>query len=278
MRQESGRSFSLGLLKNESALGHYIGTGLYHTDMHPTRDQIAFSYIADLLGYDIATLPISADPGFGWGGAMGSAQFIPSTWVCYGGLVNVRTNTCEMVDPLIQSTQSMRVGSTGADVKRVQQFLNANGFTIAQEGPGSPGNESGEYTDAVAAAVTAFQEHYSASILEQYGYTQGTGVVGPATRKAINRIDFYSGPWQYHPRRDIIRRFTKNTVPSNPWNPRDAFFASALYLRNLGAAYDECKAARRYYAGPYWEIPAALNYCRSVVSHARFFEEERVVR
>ena len=265
--------FLLGLIKNESALGHNIGGGVYRTAMHPTRDQTVFPNITDVLGYNPDAVPVSANPGFGWGGAMGSAQFIPSTWVCYGGFVNAQTNTCEMTDPLIQSPKKLVVGSAGADVRRLQEFLNTNGFSIAKDGPGSPGNETETYTHAVAQAVIAFQEHYADRILEQYNRTRGTGSVGPATRNAINQIDFYAGPWRYVAERDIIRRLTHNTTPSDPWNPRDAFFASALYLRNLGAVSDECEAARRYYAGSNWESRIALNYCRAVVSNARAFEE-----
>ena len=266
--------FLLGLIKNETALGHNIGTGTYTTAMHPTRDQTVFPYITETLQYNPDTMPVSANPGFGWGGAMGTAQFIPSTWVCYGGFVNTHTNTCEPVDLVIQSPKTLRVGSTGPDVLRLQQFLNKNGFTIADTGPGSPGNETDRYTHIVAQAVIKFQEHYADRTLKQYGRTRGTGTVNPATRNAINQIDFYAGPWQYDAKRDLIRHFTKNNRPSNPWNPRDAYFASALYLRNLGAATDECKAARRYYAGSNWESRIALNYCRAVISNARAYEKE----
>src|SRR5680860_1194660 len=34
---------------------------------------------------------------------------------------------------------SMGIGSTGAEVMELQQFLNANGFTVAVAGAGSPG-------------------------------------------------------------------------------------------------------------------------------------------
>jgi len=31
---------------------------------------------------------------------------------------------------------------TGDDVKKLQEFLNTNGFKLADSGPGSPGNET----------------------------------------------------------------------------------------------------------------------------------------
>ncbi|MBI2409720.1 hypothetical protein HYV30_01620 [Candidatus Kaiserbacteria bacterium] len=85
---------TLGVLKQETNLGENLGTGTWRTDMHPTRDQPVFVYITQVLGLDPNTMPVSRKPSYGWGGAMGPGQFIPSTWVCYGGFVNVNTNTC----------------------------------------------------------------------------------------------------------------------------------------------------------------------------------------
>ena len=205
---------------------------------------------------------------------MGPAQFIPSTWVCYGGLVNTKTGTCGFNGDLIKTRDTLRIGSKGADVKRLQKFLNQNGFTIAQSGSSSPGKETATYTDEVAGAVKKFQERYASRILRPYGYTRGTGSVGPSTRAAVNQISFYSGPWQYRSDRDLIRQQTRSESPSNPWNPRDAFFASGLYLKELGAESDECKAARWYYAGSNWRSAVARQYCDAVLSKARRFQEE----
>lgn len=272
-------AFLLGLIKNESDLGKNVGTGNYLTDMHPTRDAPIFPYIAKLLGFgDPSELKVSANPGFGWGGAMGPAQFIPSTWVRFGGLINVKTGSANPGKNIIQTTRTLQAGSTGADVKRLQQFLNQHGFTIASSGEGSPGNESSRYTNKVAAAVSRFQEHYASRILKPYGYTRGTGAVGNSTRNAINQLNFFSGPWQYRSDKDIIRKKAGNHRPSNPWNPRDAFFASGIYLQQLGAVRDECNAAASYYAGSAWRSGRykqyALNYCKAVLSNARIFQRD----
>lgn len=273
-------AFLLGLIKNESDLGRNVGTGDYLSDMHPTRDQPIFPYIAKLLGEsDPKSLPVSANPGFGWGGAMGPAQFIPSTWVCYGGLVNTRTGTCSIQNAYIRSG-TLEKGSSGPDVKRLQQFLNRHGFTIAKSGPGSPGQETSKYGSRVATAVKKFQERYANRILKPYGLTRGTGSVGPSTRAAINQLYFYSGPWKYSKDKDVIRARANNHRPSNPWHPRDAFFASAIYLERLGAARDECNAAASYYAGPSWKRASwanqqrARNYCQAVLSNARVFQRD----
>jgi membrane-bound lytic murein transglycosylase B len=73
----------LAILREESNLGENVGTGNWKTDMHPTRDQPLFEQIARELGLDPNTMPVSRKPSYGWGGAMGPAQFIPSTWVLY---------------------------------------------------------------------------------------------------------------------------------------------------------------------------------------------------
>lgn len=85
---------TLAVLKQETNLGENLGTGTWRIDMHPTRDQPVFSYITQALGFDPDKMPVSRKPSYGWGGAMGPGQFIPSTWVCYGGFVNTNTNDC----------------------------------------------------------------------------------------------------------------------------------------------------------------------------------------
>lgn len=76
-------AFILGILAQETKLGEFIGNGNWRTDMHPTRDQPVFEQIMARLGLDPDSMPVSAKPSYGWGGAMGPAQFIPSTWVLY---------------------------------------------------------------------------------------------------------------------------------------------------------------------------------------------------
>ncbi len=73
----------LGILAEESNLGQNVGTGNWRTDMHPTRDVPVFQLITTELGLNPDTQPVSKKAWYGWGGAMGPAQFIPSTWVQY---------------------------------------------------------------------------------------------------------------------------------------------------------------------------------------------------
>lgn len=73
----------LGILSEESNLGQNVGTGVWNVDMHPTRDVPIFKRICEKLGLDPDSMPVSKKAWYGWGGAMGPAQFIPSTWVLY---------------------------------------------------------------------------------------------------------------------------------------------------------------------------------------------------
>lgn len=141
-------AFLLGIIAEESNLGENVGTGTYVVDMHPTRDVPVFKAITAHLGLNPDSMPVSKKAWYGWGGAMGPAQFIPSTWAMYAG---------------------------------------------------------------------------------------------------------YSKPdWTYDPAKDRIGPLTGSKIP-NPWDPKDAFMASALYLTDNGAdtqtKSSEFHAAMCYLAG-----------------------------
>lgn len=91
-------AFILAILTQESALGANVGncyisntsTGdgikvsngqVVSKVMHPTRDIPVFSDITNRLGYDPLKTVVSCPQSVGWGGAMGPAQFIASTWI-----------------------------------------------------------------------------------------------------------------------------------------------------------------------------------------------------
>ncbi|GIW65665.1 MAG: hypothetical protein KatS3mg094_184 [Candidatus Parcubacteria bacterium] len=92
-------AFLLAILKQESNLGLNVGqcyvTNINTGDgvdtsgrfrdrvMNPKRDVPIFIEITKELGLDYTKVPVSCPLSFGWGGAMGPAQFIPSTWKAY---------------------------------------------------------------------------------------------------------------------------------------------------------------------------------------------------
>lgn len=85
--------------------------------------------------------------------------------------------------------RSLGQGSTGFDVLRLQQFLNASADTrLAVSGAGSPGMETQYYGPITANAVSRFQVKYRADILTPLGLVNPTGYFGPSSRAKINAL------------------------------------------------------------------------------------------
>jgi len=93
-------AFLLAILTQESNIGQNVGqcylknkttgSGIKITTgatmakvMNPTRDVPHFLTITGGVGRDPLATRVSCPMSYGWGGAMGPAQFIPSTWVKY---------------------------------------------------------------------------------------------------------------------------------------------------------------------------------------------------
>jgi membrane-bound lytic murein transglycosylase B len=93
-------AFILAILTQESNVGKNVGQCYLQNDktgvgikittgaamakvMHPTRDVQPFINIVKALGKDPHATRVSCPMSFGYGGAMGPAQFIPSTWNIY---------------------------------------------------------------------------------------------------------------------------------------------------------------------------------------------------
>lgn len=80
-------------------------------------------------------------------------------------------------------------GMRGDDIRKLQVFLNQDPDTrVASWGPGSPGKETTVFGKATMRAVTKFQEKYRSTVLTPYGFSRGTGSVGPATRAQITLL------------------------------------------------------------------------------------------
>jgi len=104
-------AFLLGILEIESRMGKNVGSGNWRDDMYlcylrladiyPTRksyytkraedEKNAFLHITSQMGIDPDSVKVSAEPAYGCGGAMGPAQFIPTTWLGYEDRVREST-------------------------------------------------------------------------------------------------------------------------------------------------------------------------------------------
>ncbi len=88
-------AFILGLFQVESRMGTYIGGGNWREDLYQCyislgkrtraeREKKAFLEITSSLGLNPDVMPVSkALRSVGCGGAMGAAQFMPTTWLAY---------------------------------------------------------------------------------------------------------------------------------------------------------------------------------------------------
>ncbi len=87
-------AYLLGVLEAESRLGLNVGTGNWREDMYQCylrlgytttaeKQKNAFLQICRELGLNPDLQPVSAEPWYGCGGAMGIAQFMPATWLAY---------------------------------------------------------------------------------------------------------------------------------------------------------------------------------------------------
>lgn len=87
------------------------------------------------------------------------------------------------VSPAFNKT--LKVGSAGNDVKRLQQILNSDPDTkIADKGVGSKGKETTLFGSATRNALQKFQEKYKIATKGVSGY----GTLGPATRAKIAEL------------------------------------------------------------------------------------------
>lgn len=82
-----------------------------------------------------------------------------------------------------------------------------------------------------------------------WGGAMGPSQFIPSTWAMYGGVVNTGSGWQYDQSQDAIRRINRTSGPANPWNNQDAFLATALLLRDNGAASNARLAALRYYAG-----------------------------
>lgn len=133
-------AFLLAVLTQESNIGKNVGqcylknpdTGAGETIkssrtllkvMKPTRDVQPFLTITKELGRDPFTTPVSCPMSYGWGGAMGPAQFIPKTWMIYRD--RLKSITGKPGDPWNIGDAFLAAGLYLSDYQAAKQTYNA---------------------------------------------------------------------------------------------------------------------------------------------------------
>jgi len=158
--------FLLGVLRVESGLGTNVGGGRYKTDMNPSQWDI-FKSICKELKLDPEKTPVSRracyDPDSedgcgGWGGAMGPAQFLPSTWVGYKSRVESLTGK-KPADPWNLKDSLVAMGLKLGSVEGVQAgdreaWAKAAGMYLA----GSKWEKYSWYSDRVLYYTDGFKK------------------------------------------------------------------------------------------------------------------------
>jgi len=170
----------LAVLQQESAIGKNVGQ-CYMTNpstgagqkvngtalsrvMHPTRDVPVFMSIVSELGKDYTKTAVSCPMSFGYGGAMGPAQFIPSTWSSYRERIKAITgkpsNPWDIRDSFLAA--GLYLGDSGAK----SQTYNGEWRAAMIYFSGSTNVKYRFYGDQVMAKASGFDKDIA--LLNQY--------------------------------------------------------------------------------------------------------------
>lgn len=130
-------AFLLAVITEESNLGRNVGKGNWKDDLSHARckkQRTAFVEITSELGLNPDLMPVSKKVWYGYcGGAMGPAQFIPTTWILYKNLVSKITgnnppNPWDPKDAFVASALLLRdngalAGDTNSEWKAAMKYL-----------------------------------------------------------------------------------------------------------------------------------------------------------
>jgi peptidoglycan hydrolase-like protein with peptidoglycan-binding domain/lysophospholipase L1-like esterase len=96
-------------------------------------------------------------------------------------LENINKPVITESEGLLNFSRNIFLGSYGEDVKRLQKFLNSQGFYVSESGPGSIGNETMLFGRGTQSALVRFQNFHQIK--------PAIGFLGPVTRTKILSLE-----------------------------------------------------------------------------------------
>lgn len=162
------KEFLFAMLDKETDLGRFTGGCYYSKGSNPVKshmkdaDRDAFKDIMDDLGYDKNDKKLSCWPGYGYGGAMGIAQFMPTTWNGWKDKIADKTdndpaNPWRLEDGVMG--MALKLEAAGADKKSKEHYA-AKVYYCG--GPSSPywDNRCEAYADTVISWSDGYDEYF----------------------------------------------------------------------------------------------------------------------
>jgi membrane-bound lytic murein transglycosylase B len=160
MKQESniGRNVGQCYLKNPNTGAGIVSYNGKSVDrvMKPTRDVQPFLTITKELGRDPYNTLVSCPMSFGYGGAMGPAQFIPSTWMVYRERLKAMTG--RFADPWNIKDAFLAAGLYLSDYGAANQTYNSEWKAAMIYFSGSTNSRYSFYGNNVLAITKDLQE------------------------------------------------------------------------------------------------------------------------
>lgn len=206
------------------------------------RDAVVFYGLAELFGKDPYTIPGSKAGSFGYGGAIGGGQVLPSTFVDLSGL--------RFEFRKIFSDRHDRY--TKEDVLLIQRKLNKL-FGPVLKVDGCMGPSTRHW-------VWQYVRTYAPQVAPKY-------VRDPGFVKTFFTIRA-GYTYSYNPAEDRVAAVLGAQGPLDPWHPLVSATCMALVLREHGVQRNPRYAFGAYYAGPGGAYkPPAVRYAKRALDY-----------
>lgn len=113
------KEFLFAVLDKETDLGRFTGGCTYKNSKMGDRNEAIFKDVCDGLGYDYKKMKVSCPLSYGIGGAMGVAQFMPTTWAGWSSKISAVTgnkpaNPWKLEDGIMGMALKLKAGGAGS--------------------------------------------------------------------------------------------------------------------------------------------------------------------